>query len=316
MANRTRGANFLYLNLGAAGGSLLGPLIAGLLMNRFDPWVPIALVLTTIPIVVGMLLFVPETLTINVKAEHSNNLTMKEQFIRGGNDLVRSLRILKNINILMCMVTFFFGQARFAAATSTLTQYISKNFGWTLAETSILLSPLGIVTIAAMGSLPKISEMMVSRFGFTSFSKDLYLAKLSLLLLTTSALIRGMSSSIGPFLVGQVISSFGAAEQALVRATMSAFVSPSYTSRLFALVETVGVLGAPLGGPVMAWCFDRGMKWEGAWTGLPWYYLALTCALPWLALVFVRAPRKRWDGEEVVGDDEDDLRPNNPVRLD
>lgn len=285
-------------------------------MESFDPWVPIAVVLTTIPVVAGMLLFVPETLTVNVKAEYADNLTMKEHLIRGGNDLLKSLRILKNRNILLCMVTFFFAQVRFAAATSTLSQYISKNFGWTLAETSILLSPLGIVSIAVLGSLPKVSEMMVSRFGFTSFGKDLYLGRLCLLILTVSAIIRAVSSSIAPFLIGLFIGSFGTAEQALVRAIMSTFVSPLYTSRLFALVGTVEVLGAPVGGPVMAWCFDRGMKWEGAWTGLPWFYLGLTCALAWLALLFVRAPRNGWDRDEVVGGEEDELRPDNPVRLD
>lgn len=317
LADTNRATNFLYLTMGASGGSLLGPLVAGLLMERFDPWVPIAVVLSTIPIVFAMFVFIPETLTINVKTQHAENVTLREHIGRGIKDLLQSLRMLKNKNIPLCLVTFFFAQVRFAAGSSTLAQYISKNFGWTLAETSILLSPLGIVGIMVLASLPKVSELMTSRLGYTSFGKDLYLAKVSMLILTVSAFIRAFSPSIGLFLVGLFISAFGGAESALVRATMSTFVEPSYTSRLFALAGTVEVLGSFAAGPVMAWFFDRGMRWGGLWTGLPWFYLGVTCALAWLALVLVRAPRKSWDGEGIFGEEEGgDSRPSNPVRLD
>lgn len=138
-----------------------------------------------------------------------------------------------------------------------------------------------------------------------------------MLVLTISALIRAVSSSIWPFLIGLFLSAFGAAESALVRATLSTFVEPSYTSRLFALAGTVEVLGSFAAGPVMAWFFDRGMRWEGVWTGLPWFYLALTCGLSLLALLFVRAPSDSWDSEGVFGgNDEGESRPSNPVRLD
>lgn len=303
--------------MGASGGALLGPLTAGLLMERFDPWVPIVVVLCTIPIVFAIIVFIPETLTINVKAQHAENSTLKEHIAHGIKDLAQSLRMLKNINIPLCLVTFFFAQVRFVAGSSTLAQYISKNFGWTLAETSILLSPLGVVNIIVLASLPKVSEVLTSRHGFTSFGKDLYLAKISMLILTISAFIRAVSSSIWPFLIALFISAFGAADSPLVRATLSAFVEPSHTSRLFALAGTVEVLGSFVAGPVMAWFFDRGMRWGGVWTGLPWFYLGVTCGLSWLALLFVRAPRNSWDSEGVFGEDEEAVsRPSNPVRLD
>lgn len=290
-------------------------------MDRFSPWVPMIIVLITIPIVFVMILFIPETLTVNVKkqtTEHQPPLVaLRNHIAHGFKDLRNSLRMLCNINIPLCLITFFFNSARFTAGSSTLAQYISKNFGWTLAETSVLLSPLGVIHLIVLASLPKLSEvLMSSRFGFTTFDKDVFLARTCLLILTVSALIRAFSSSIGPFLFGLFVGSFGAAENPLIRSIMSNFVEPSYISRLYALVSITEVLGSFAGPPVLAWCFDKGMKLKGTWAGLPWFYLAFVCFLSWLGMVFVRAPKKNWYDNEVFGADEgDEIAPSNPVRL-
>ena len=309
--------------MGATAGALLGPLLAGLLMDRWGPWLPITIVLCSVPVVLALFLFIPETLTVKLKSRSPTEdnqpplVALRSHIGHGLRDLLRSLRMLRNPNVPLCLVTFFFSNARFTANSSTLTQYISKHFGWTIAETSVLLSPLGLIHLVVLGSLPKLSDILTSpRFGFTSFGKDLFLARISLFILALSALIRAFSSSIGPFLFGLFIGSFGAAESPLVRAIMSGFVEPSYISRLYALAGMAEVLGAFLGPPVLAWCFDRGLQLKGVWTGLPWFYLTLVCLLSWGALLFVRAPKKGLGENEVFGDgDESDVRPSNPIRL-
>ena len=300
-------------------------------MERWDPWVPITVVLCTIPCVFGLLLFVPETLTVNIdkapttagdEQQKSTLAALRGNILHGLRDLRSSLQMLRNPNIPLCLVTFFFGNARFTASTSILAQYISKNFGWTLAETSVLLSPLGIVHLAFLAGLPWLSGFLMksTRFGgLTSFRKDLFLARASLFVIMLSALIRGISShGVGLFLFGLFIGCF-AAESPLVRATVSTFVEPSHVSRLYALVAMAEVVGAFAGGPVLAWCFDRGIKWKGAWTGLPWFYLAFTSFLAWAAMLLVRQPKKVWGGDgEVFGDadeEEEDIAPRNPIRL-
>lgn len=323
-----RASAFLYLTMATTGGALLGPLLSGLLMARFGPWVPIAVVMSTIPPVYITFLFLPETLQRDSKKQIVEGETAMEAFrshmVHGVKDLTNSLGMLKNRNVLLCLVPFFFTNARSSAATTTLAQYVSRNFSWTLAEVSVLLSPLGIINFAVLACLPKISELLMSpRFGYTSFEKDLFLGRISFLIIAVSALIRALSSNIAPFLMGLVIGSFGAADTAIVRATITTFVDTSYTSRLFALVNIVEVLGTGAGPPLLAWFFDLGMRLRGAWTGLPWLYLACVCFLTWLALLFVRAPRKTADGErQLFGEDgyneedENSRPPFNPVRLD
>jgi MFS family permease len=215
------------------------------------------------------------------------------------------------------MFATLFISVRFAAETSILSQYISKHFGWTLAETSVLLSPLGVVNLLVLGLLPKLGDYLVSpRHGYTAFGKDLLLAKVSLVAIALSALIRFFSGSIAPFLVALFIGAFGAAESPLIRAIMSSYVQPSFTSRLFALAGMVEVVGSLLGGPALAWCFHKGLQWKGIWKGLPWLYLALAMGACAGALLFVRPPNGD-DEDDVFGEaeDEEHVRPANPIRL-
>lgn len=265
-------------------------------MSRYGPWVPIWLVIFTTPIVIAIFLAIPETLTVakmeTDPAEPPTKKTFKAHIKRGIEDLKESLSMLKNINIPLILVTFISQNARFTAYTGTLGQYISKHFGWKLAETSILLSPLGVLNLVVLAALPRVSQYLMSpRVGFTTFRKDLFLTRISTLLLIFGAIIEGFSHNIVLFLMGLFVGTFGAADSPLARATISHYVSVEFTSRLYALIGISEVLGAFIGGPVLAFCFNKGIAWKGVWIGLPWFYIACTCIACWVALLWVRPPK-------------------------
>ncbi|KAI6782389.1 putative membrane protein-like protein [Emericellopsis cladophorae] len=308
--------HFFYLTMGTTAGAILGPLFGGLLMESFGPWLPIWIVTFTVPVVFFIFAFLPETLAVDTKERQATTrqLTLRQHVAQGVQDLVRSLYMMRNVNIALCMLVILFTSS---AETSILVQYISKHFGWTLAETSVLLAPRGVINLLVLGLLPKLGDRLVSpRYGFTAFEKDLLLAKVSLCVSALSALGRFFSGSIGPFLVALFIGSLGAAESPLVRAVVSSYVQPSFTSRLFALAGMFEVIGTVLGGPVFAWCFGKGLQWKGLWTGLPWLYMALAMGLCAGALMLVR-PRNGDFENDVFGEAEEDenARPANPVRL-
>lgn len=254
-----------------------------------------------------LFLVIPETLIVDVKVQKSDceaNLfaAIKKHIANGLYDLGHSAKMLNNPSIPLVLLTFLFQNARFTAYTSILVQYISKHFGWRLAETSFLLSPLGILNLILLASLPSISRLLIERFKFTSFGKDLFLTKLSALILLFGAVVEGFSHNIVIFLIGLFIETFGAAASPLARATVTHYVEPEFTSRLYALIGMVEVLGAFIGGPVLAWCFDQGLKRKGLWIGLPWFYIAFISLLTYIALFFVRPPRRK----NVVGDGDGD----------
>ncbi|CAM1508145.1 Fc.00g049930.m01.CDS01 [Cosmosporella sp. VM-42] len=318
---KDKASNFLYLTFGATAGGLLGPLMAGLLMERYGPWVPISIVLYTLPFIFFLLIFLPETLTINLKkqgdaADEPDLATFKDHMAHGLKELKQSVKILHNKSVLLVLVTFFVQNARFTAYTSTIGQYVSKNFKWKLAETSLLLSPLGLLNLVILGVLPKVSEILLSpRFRMTPFGKDLFLTKVSTCILVLGAVIQGLSHNVVLFLLGLFISTFGAADSPLARATVTHYVAPEFTSRLYALIGIVEVVGSFIGGPLLAWFFAKGMKMGGFWVGMPWFYVGFLCCLAWVALLFVKPPKKHQPEDPTDTDDTDDYMPDNPLRL-
>lgn len=292
-------------------------------MQKYGPWVPIYLVMTTVPVVLVTLALLPETLTVSLKnqktqAGRAKPATFKGHMAHGVNELIHSLNMLKNLSVVMILVTFFIQNARFAAYMTILGQYISKHFKWKLAEVSLLLSPLGILNLVILGGLPKVADILVSpRFRMTPFGKDLFLTRMSTGILAFAAFFQGISHNIVLFLFGLFIGTFGAADSPLARATVTHYVPPEFTSRLYALIGMIEVIGSFIAGPVLAWCFDQGLKRKGFWMGLPWYYIGFLCTLAWVALLFVKPPRKHsredmGDGDE---DDTDEYMPDAPLRL-
>ena len=238
-------------------------------MEKYGPWVPIYVVIFITPFMLCVFFFIPETLVVQEgKAKHKHDRPLledlKEHLSNGIRDLRKSLDMIKNVNIPLVLLTFLFQSARFAAYTSTLAQYISKHFGWKLAETSLLLSPLGVLNLVLLAGLPKVSQILMSpRFRFTIFGKDLFLTQVSTLLIIAGALIEGFSHNVVLFLIGLFIGTFGAADSPLARATVTHYVDPEFTSRLYALIGMIEVLGSFIGGPVLAFFFDQGLRRKG-----------------------------------------------------
>ncbi|KAM0240581.1 hypothetical protein ACHAPO_002482 [Fusarium lateritium] len=316
--------HFLWSAFGATAGGISGPAIAGILMNKYGPWLPIYLVLFTVPIIMGILILLPETLTVNVKKQQAQNgkrtpNTLKEHLSDGAKDLKHSLNMLKNVSVAMILITFFIQNARYAAYTTTMSQYISKHFEWKMADVSLILSPLGILDLVILAGLPKVGDRLMSpRFRMTAFGKDLFLTRISTVMLVLGAFWQGLSHSVVMFFFGLFIETFGAATGPLARATVTHYVQPEYTARLYALIGMIEVVGSFIAGPVLAWCFDQGLKRKGIWIGLPWFYISFLCFIALVALYFVEPPKKRPREEEVVdneGYETDDYMPDDPLRL-
>lgn len=269
-------------------------------MEKISPWVPILTVFFITPFVFILLLFIPETLSIHLEtttptpAMDASPSTSKKPFREAIDELKVSLRLLKNTNILWCMVTFFIQPALFAAYSGTLSQYVSKYFGWTLAETSYLLSPpLGVLHLVVILLVPWVSGVLTSstgRFRLSVFAKDLLVTRVSLVLMIVAAILEGFSRDIVLFVLGLTLGTFGSANGPLLRAIATSFVEQNQTSRLYSLISLLETTGAMIGGPVLAQCFNIGLSKKGLWRGLPWFYVAAIVSVALIALMFIRKP--------------------------
>ncbi|KAH6637258.1 general substrate transporter [Chaetomium tenue] len=293
-----KATGFLALSFGAVSGGLIGPITAGLLMEHVGPWFPVGLVFCITPFVFVLVLFLPETLPIKLQdaSEREEPRPLTQKVREELKELGVSFSLLKNRNIALSLPAFLIQPALFAAYTSTLAQHISTYFGWSLAQTSYLLSPLSVLQLVVIVLLPFLSGFLTKetgRFRLSTFSKDTLLAKISLSLLIAGAAIEGFSRGIALFLVGLTIGSIGSSHGPLCRAIMTSYVEPQQTSRLYALISMLETGGAMLGGPVLAWCFNIGLSKKGIWMGLPWFYVAGLVLVALVSLVFLRAPKPK-----------------------
>ena len=309
-----RSANFLYLSFGAVAGTLVGPAAAGVLMEKISPWFPILSVFAITPFVFGILLFIPETLPVKPSAapdgEPQTPLGVPKQPAREAlRELFVSLALLKNRNVLLSMVGFFIAPALFAAHSSTLSQYVSKYFGWTLAQTSYVLGPpLSVLHLVIIVLIPHMSSLLTApagRFRLSVFSKDLLITKVSLLLIILGSLMEGVSQGIVLFIVGLTVGSLGSAHGPLLRAVATSYVEPNQTSRLYSLISMLETAGALIGGPVLAKLFSIGLAKRGLWIGLPWFYVAALVSVALTALMFLQRPKKAKPQAEEEGMGED-----------
>ncbi|KAK3934710.1 major facilitator superfamily domain-containing protein [Diplogelasinospora grovesii] len=301
-----KSTGFLYLSFGAVCGGLTGPVLSGLLMEVYGPWVPILLVFALTPFILGLLCFVPETLQRTRLAPaktHPQGSSWMHTVWDGLREVMVSVGLVKDGSLVLALVPFVIEPALFAAYSTTLSQHVSTYFGWSLAQTSYRLSPpLSILHLIVILLLPKMSNLLNS---LTTFQRDLTLAKMSLSLLIAGALLEGFSrKNLVVFLVGLSVGTLGSGRNPLSRAIATAFVRPEQTSRLYALISMLETGGAVIGGPVLAWCFSTGLAKAGGWVGLPWFYIALLVSLALGALMFVRRPEERPEGR---GDGDGDV---------
>ncbi|KAK2060723.1 MFS general substrate transporter [Colletotrichum caudatum] len=299
-----RASNFVMLSVGAVSGGLLGPLTAGVMMERHGPWAPVRLMFLVVPVVLLLMMLLPETLRGGGGGRSAGSPPRKrpglgaavgEALGNGLHELRELASILRDRNVVLCLAPSLVQAPIAASHGQTLPQYISKYFGWTLAQTTFLLSPLGLGHLAVLLALPRLSRIIVDprgRLRRTSCGKDALLARASYLMIAAGALIGGLSRDVFVFAAGLAVATFGSASFPISRALITGFVDPEHTSRLYALTSMADTLGSPLGGPVLAWAFSVGLEKKGGWKGLPWFYVFFLATGAWAALMLVREPRR------------------------
>ncbi|KAK2040027.1 major facilitator superfamily transporter [Colletotrichum somersetense] len=315
-----RASNFVFLSVGAVTGGLLGPLTAGLMMERNGPWAPIRLMFLVVPVILFLMMLLPETLRGGgggggagrsagspPRKRPALGAAVGEALNNGLHELRELVSILRDRNVVLCLAPSLVQGPIGASHGQTLPQYISKYFGWTLAQTTFLMSPLGLGHLAVLLALPWLSKIIVDprgRFRRTSCGKDALLARTSYFMIAAGALIGGLSRDVFVFAAGLVVTTFGSASFPISRALITGFVDPEHTSRLYALTSMADTLGSPLGGPVLAWAFSVGLEKKGGWKGLPWFYVFFLATGAWAALMLVREPRRN---DAIRLESEDDI---------
>lgn len=307
----SRASTFLRFSVASNFGNLVAPLIASKFMKEGFLWTP--LLIAPIASVLGscLVLFIPETLQQKISPneiahpETAKFTSKLKQYARStSSHLLESLSLLKSISLLLVLSTFLVHVLSVEVSSQFVVQYISKRFGWSLDQTGYLLSMRAVVNIVVLFFVfPAISNLLVSpRFPFrlSASHKDLLLARMALSLLSIGTLLLA-TPKFGTFILGLVIYTFGTGYSPHCRSLITTFVDAQHISRLYSLVSITDTIGALAGGPFLAGLFSVGMKWKGAWLGLPYLGAGTASACAATALFFVRLPKK--DPDTLMGDE-------------
>jgi MFS-type transporter involved in bile tolerance (Atg22 family) len=282
-----------------------------------------SLVMILAPFVFLAVAFIPETLQ-RKKADHDTDplwTAIEKHVSKSFKELGQSFGLLKNFNIVLVMTTFFIQSPLMVAYSTILVQYVSEHFGWTIAQTSYLLSPLGVLNLVILAGLPALAELLVSekthhRIRLSPFGKDAFLSRLTLVFLIGGAIIEFLSGSLAVFIFGLFIGTFGGGLSPLGRALLTHYVDSEHTSRLMSLISMVETIGSFFGGPLLAYWFDVGHRKGNGWTGLPFLYIAFLCTVALVCLLLIREPpRKIQDDTDTDTDDEATVPYSDEPRL-
>ncbi|KAI9693456.1 MAG: hypothetical protein M1820_009249 [Bogoriella megaspora] len=315
----------MFLRLGSATmiTSFIAPPVSAVLMKR-SVWIPMLLGLALQLIPIPLSLAIPETLHLRKSDDSIDNDALEENPPLPSPVAAETMRIQETIfrNILspvkdsvgfifedsrlLPLISTFFTHMLLMSGTQLMTLYVSKRYHWSISNATFLASVrAGVNIIVFLALLPALSALLIRRCGFTGLQKDLWLTRISCILVVVGYAFFGLAPSISWAVLAMTIFTFGNGHSYLMRSFISSLVHQDVLARLFMVISMVDTLGMMAGGPLLAGLFQEGLQLGGLWVGLPYYFIALLFVLVTVLLfiVSIRASDEKGEHSPVPQED-------------
>ncbi|KAH7182277.1 major facilitator superfamily domain-containing protein [Fusarium flagelliforme] len=269
----------------------LGPLLSAGLMIR-SPWYPMVLGLVVELISILILYFLPETLELRgpvstAPPSPSSADTILEQ------SPPRHVKLLRAISSSIAILT---SDKRVLVAASSfvvhmlflhrdiLLQYISTRYNTSLSRATVIISVRsGLIVLFALFILPRFNTFYRKRLG--SSRADLILCRISAVFLAGSFLGIALSPTLGALVLFLTLNSLGWGLFSFLRSLMTSLVHQDEVARLNSIIGVFDTAGQMLGSPILASLFWKGVKLQGFWFGLPFFFYTLVLSIIILSLL-------------------------------
>ncbi|KAG9546104.1 MFS general substrate transporter, partial [Aureobasidium melanogenum] len=160
-----------------------------------------------------------------------------------------------------------------------LLQYASSRYGMTFASVTMLLTVRAGVTIAMFLFVQSWVYKLLANAGVSGQKRDLLLARGSAGLMLVGWAAIGFSPNAMLFTASLMVATMGNGFPVFLRSFLTGLVEPNRVAELYTLVGVIDTFGLMLGGPLLAWLFQRGMQLGGIFVGLPFVVLGLIYAV-------------------------------------
>jgi MFS family permease len=272
-------------------GGVIGPALAGFLMEQLGVWPAVLLTLSLAFSLVGIVLALPETLPQSIRirpgaAHRRRHFT--EHLREHAHDLKGSISLLQNRTLRLTIPALLIQSALSLANASIIItqQHISTYFEWTITQTESWLIVPNLLSLILVPLIPRIPPTITSTSPFT---RDLRLAIFFTSIILEGVCLQAISAGVAsaPFLIGFTLATVGGAVQApVVRAMATMHVPRRLTARFFSWVNIAEMATSGVLWFVVRWLFDTGVWWPG----LPWLFVAVIVVGAGRGLIEVRPP--------------------------
>lgn len=236
-------------------------------MEKSSPWLPIIIGSLTVPASMGLLVFLPEIITLKDNPERNasewgelttSTFTLRfPQFLAG---LKTSIQKLRSFPTVLILVTYLRVTSEGLAYGQLLMQYVSKRFDRTLADVGYLLTARGI------------SQMLILLVVFPALSKllskymrpavrDLILGRASACFVIFGTLLTG-APHIGLVISGLILQTSGAGLNSICRSIAMSYMTSRDKSKMNTMIGISETFGSLFAGPALAFLFSLGMNYK------------------------------------------------------
>ncbi|KAI9163984.1 MFS transporter [Paramyrothecium foliicola] len=300
-AERTRA--FYLLSACIIALSVIIKPLSAFIMN-LDPWIDMLIGLIALVIGTLVTLLIPETLALRREAdakrladENSNDgqaPTAEEPLLGVGKD-DSVLRMAWNTTrdaavhmwhfifasksimwLLSCYVVAFPVDQAF---TTYLLQYMTKRYDWSWSKATYVSNVHNVTAlIVLLGLLPLASGLLTSRFGFGPLSRDLFLARASVVFIALSAALMAFAFDPWIMVVSLITYGFGTGFPAICRGLLNGIVEPHTVATLNTVISVFESVMGLWAVPAVGWLLGRGVEMGGVAVGLP-YMVVFGCTV-------------------------------------
>ncbi|KAK0632183.1 major facilitator superfamily domain-containing protein [Immersiella caudata] len=177
--------------------------------------------------------------------------------------------------------------------TEMLLQYATKRYGWTWSKATLLLTIRSAVSLVILlGLLPLAGRVCVTRFGMSSMSKDLWLARFSGVAGVVGCLIIALAGSGEALCIGLVWLSLGVGLSQLTRSLLNSLIEEHHVGIVNSLLSLMEQGGIMLAGPLLGKSLSVGMELGGPWIGLPFMVAAVFMTAATMIVFLFRLPAR------------------------
>ncbi|KAJ4163631.1 hypothetical protein LMH87_005348 [Akanthomyces muscarius] len=288
-----RSTTFFYMNATTIGSQVVGGLLAFVLM-RMSAWMCIYSGVSFAAIATLTAFSLPvktdnyKSLSVEGTASHGAPPTLRGQLKQVLEAVIWFTRgNLVSISLLSTLLTTTLGRS----APDILLQYVTKRYGWSWSDASLLLSIHWFLTFGLLAViLPSTTQFLIQVKGLPTQRTDLLLARFSVFFASTGAFSIGVSSNIPFMTAGLGLFTFSYAYPMLARSLLASVIDKDHTDVMYTTIGMFEAFGAVIAGPLLSASFRQGLKWGTDWLGLPFLVTGVLFGSAAILLCAIRLP--------------------------